>query len=71
MEGLPLFSLCIFPVGSLQGLLVGFLSGSVPLVLHPQVMLSLGGGPPKRLVVILRLVLVKTLTALIARGRAG
>lgn len=70
-EGLPLFPLYIVSVGSLRGLLVGLLFECKPLVHPSQVRLPLGGGPPKRPVVIVRPLLIKALTALISRRRMG
>ena len=64
-EGLPLFPLHVVSVGSLQGLLVGLLFECKPLVHSSQERHPLGGGPPKRQVVIVRPLPIKALTALI------
>ena len=70
-EGLPLFPLHVVSVGSLRGLLVGLLFGRKPLVHPSQVRLPLGGGPLKRLVVIVRPLPIKAFTALISRRQMG
>ena len=70
-EGLPLFSLHVEPVGSLCGLFVGLLFECRPSVRPSQVRLSLGGGSPKRPVVIVGPFPVKALTALISGRRMG
>ena len=70
-EGLPLFPLHVVSVGSLRGLLVRLLFECKPLVPSSQVRHPLGGGPPKRPVVIVRRLPIKALTALISRRRMG
>ena len=58
-------------VGSLRGLLVRLLFECKPLVHSSQERHPLGGGPPKRLVVIVRHLPIKALTALISRRWMG
>lgn len=70
-EALTLFPQHVVSVGSLRGLLVGFLFECKPLVHPSQVKLPLGAGPPKRLVVIVRPLPIKALTTLISRRRMG